>query len=612
MAVFDGSLFSPTTRRQWSSSAWALLTRREWSGSTWELLSSPTTFYVRPDSESTYGQEGGANYDNAFNGFSGIDWDSITAGCTLYVCGTHCETLVVPKSGDSAESQIIISGNYATDPGIINGLATLDNNDFEAHSGDILKMPMPSVNVDQILYESGVPAPGEIGDTFFLAAPYPIAGTVLKYDGTDWLTFESDYFVRPAYFMVDGTLTRSCKHPKTSVELFDEFSTTPKPSNGNVGTATSLAQAVDDTWKDCELYWHCYMFGVRHSRVISSTGSTVTVRNSIAGESGHYSYFYIGNSFPTISVENEWAHKNDYLYFHTPGEKVIQYPSIPYGVFIARNQSYVRVTGLEIQHLYDCGVVCQSASYIEIDNNDIHDLHLTDYEYAGRLPGAIHTSYSSYINIHDNDVADIIGSGANGISARLSHHITAHNNTVTNIGLGSERRDSRAIGIVLMNGAAGGGNIITDNNVTNTNYSGIRNEGADVFIDGNYVDNVLLNLSDGGGIYMTGTDGGTISNNIVQNMRQISPDLYTLLYAVGIYLDLNCDDVTVEYNTVFGVNADMAWWSAPIFIGAHTGAANIIRYNDLYYDGTTYVVENGGSNTISDNNEYSESEYTEV
>lgn len=69
-------------------------------------------YFVRP-SGSIYGNSDGNSYENAWSGFANIDWDSISDGSTLYICGTHNEALTIGKSN------IIISGGYVEESGLI-------------------------------------------------------------------------------------------------------------------------------------------------------------------------------------------------------------------------------------------------------------------------------------------------------------------------------------------------------------------------------------------------------------------------------------------------------------------------------------------------------------
>lgn len=76
-------------------------------------------FYVRP-SGGSYGSENGTSYENAWNGFTNIDWTitGVKPGDTLYICGTHKEVLTVGGSG-TLGSEITIRGDYPGDAGVI-------------------------------------------------------------------------------------------------------------------------------------------------------------------------------------------------------------------------------------------------------------------------------------------------------------------------------------------------------------------------------------------------------------------------------------------------------------------------------------------------------------
>jgi len=87
-----------------------------------------TDWYVRP-SGGSYGDEDGTSYADAWDGFSNIVWGTggVEAGDTLWVCGIHNITaqFTVGTSGNSG-FPITIRGDYSSDPGIIDGQATVD------------------------------------------------------------------------------------------------------------------------------------------------------------------------------------------------------------------------------------------------------------------------------------------------------------------------------------------------------------------------------------------------------------------------------------------------------------------------------------------------------
>jgi hypothetical protein len=101
------------------------------------LMACPSwaaTYYVRPQTASTYGTEEGTSYENAWNGLDAVTWggDGLNAGDTLYICGHHsgvtsngwsnnAYTKIVVGASGSSGSPITISGACPGDQGYIHG-----------------------------------------------------------------------------------------------------------------------------------------------------------------------------------------------------------------------------------------------------------------------------------------------------------------------------------------------------------------------------------------------------------------------------------------------------------------------------------------------------------
>jgi len=64
-------------------------------------------FYVRPNG-GTYGNANGSNWDNAFNGFSGISWASVSCGDTVWVAGGTYTQSLSPRKKCSSGSRLYI------------------------------------------------------------------------------------------------------------------------------------------------------------------------------------------------------------------------------------------------------------------------------------------------------------------------------------------------------------------------------------------------------------------------------------------------------------------------------------------------------------------------
>ncbi len=76
-------------------------------------------WYVRPGNNS-YGSNDGTSYENAWPGFGRVIWGAagVREGDSLFVCGTHIETLYVGGSGADA-NKILIRGDNPREQGVI-------------------------------------------------------------------------------------------------------------------------------------------------------------------------------------------------------------------------------------------------------------------------------------------------------------------------------------------------------------------------------------------------------------------------------------------------------------------------------------------------------------
>ena len=76
-----------------------------------------TTWYVRPPTY-TGGTNAGTSYVNAWQGWSNISWNSLAAGDSLMMCGTHNYTSTVSTGAHNGSlgNPVYIDGSYAYDP----------------------------------------------------------------------------------------------------------------------------------------------------------------------------------------------------------------------------------------------------------------------------------------------------------------------------------------------------------------------------------------------------------------------------------------------------------------------------------------------------------------
>jgi len=169
-------------------------------------------------------------------------------------------------------------------------------------------------------------------------------------------------------------------------------------------------------------------------------------------------------------------------------------------------------------------------------------------------------------------------------------------NDIKNIGLyaGQALRGSGSIGIVITNNDY----LIKNNIIKDIGYSGIKissNTGI-INIQNNYLDNILLILNDGGGIYMADqgisrkVDGNIITNVIGNTDGTPYPGRFI---ARGIYLDVNSTNAIVTNNTVAHCN------EAGYMI--HRAQKNRIENNTSFNNKHGMYFQNSLGSSIRDN-----------
>lgn len=98
--------------------SWGASHSESWSGDT--DINGGVSYFVRP-AGTTYGDGSGTSYDNAWSGFSSINW-SLLYSQTLNICGTFNESLIVQSDN------VTIVGNNSLGSGLIDGQSLIVSN----------------------------------------------------------------------------------------------------------------------------------------------------------------------------------------------------------------------------------------------------------------------------------------------------------------------------------------------------------------------------------------------------------------------------------------------------------------------------------------------------
>jgi len=298
--------------------------------------------------------------------------------------------------------------------------------------------------------------------------------------------------------------------------------------------------------------------------------------------------YFIQNDIRTLTSFGEWFHdfeaKKIYIYFGTtdPTSKIVEIATLRNLVY---NEEYDYITIDNICFRGSIGnmieFIINSCNYLTIQNTVLRFAGLDAINLWGKNS-----------NISNNTISSCNQTGIKALGDE--HNITQ--NVVENVGLivGQAYWGNLTNGIAIANDDC----LVKYNTIQNIGYCGIKlSSTADIItIQNNYINNVLLTLNDGGGIY-TAAEGVSrkIEANIITNVIGNSegtpyPGRHI---ARGIYLDVNSTNVLVTYNTVANCN------EAGYMI--HRAHDNRIENNTAFNNGYGMFFQNSSGSSIRNN-----------
>lgn len=320
--------------------------------------------------------------------------------------------------------------------------------------------------------------------------------------------------------------------------------------------------------------------------VTSSTGNTITVDSAPSSTIAANQSVLLMNKLEFLDTAGQWYYDSitDTVYLWTlngdsPAGYEVRGSTLDTGILANNVGDYVTIKDIEFLHQKKAGVRIigsTSIDYLTVDNCTFY----------GQDQYGIysHTSDFNHGAFTNNRFEKI-----NGV-AILSLNTTAEEitgNTFTSIGLMEDwgisnipyltdygyNNNGTAVEVSIGGATPISPNIIAYNDFYNIGYNGIYHK-SETEIHNNYFNGIGLSKSDGGAIY-TGSplsDGSIITYNIIDYV--LGNSLGGTLgrnYGFGIYLDENCLNNTVEYNTIIGAS------DAAIFL--HKPNNHTVRYN---------------------------------
>jgi uncharacterized repeat protein (TIGR02059 family) len=369
--------------------------------------------------------------------------------------------------------------------------------------------------------------------------------------------------------------------PDTGYNIFESVSSNVSITDNELG--------ADIDWTGAEVVIRKNDWSLDRCNISDHTGGSLTyislgtTQDAIA----RHGYF-IQNDLRTLTTFGEWYHNKAtgkiYIYFGAtdPATKKVEVATLN-TLIDNTGRDYITVDNIHfrgsVSHLITCDV--SANNNITIQNSQL--------SFAG-LDG-IHL-WGENGTISNNLISECNQTGIKTVGNY--HNILA--NVIEDVGVipGQAFNGTVITGVLINDNNC----VIKNNTITNIGYSGIKLSSiADIItIQNNFINNVLLTLNDGGGIYTAGEgvsrkiDGNIIMNVIGNTSGTPYPDRHI---ARGIYLDVNSTNVIITNNTV-------AYCSEGGYM-IHRAHDNRLENNTAFNNGYGMFFQNSSGSNIRNN-----------
>ena len=464
--------------------------------------------------------------------------------------GVWRDRLALTSAGTAGSPIVIGAYGSSTAKPIISGADLVSPSLWKAYSGHIYVAAVG---------RSLQPAQVYVDGTYYELARYPANGYMITPKNA------------PNASTVIGPLSLTAQQAAYDSTMAAASLGAPSPAKMATLSGLSASQIAGATVVARPNSWTAQAAPVASDAAAFDPG-TGTIVTSTAMSSGLVAGngFYLRNQLWMLKVAQQWYYDavagNLYVWTTTgdsPANHVVEMADRANGIQIA-GKGYVTVQNIE-ETYGQIGVLSSSTTSGVIFNN------LT---VIGGLTGISLSTCATCGGTVENNL--VSGSLRYGVIVNGGTGVTVSNNTVKNAGFVMHQPDGgiAAIKFRAIN------SVISDNVITNSGYSGISFNGANVSVLNNNINGACLKLDDCGAIYTSASApnddevGDVISGNTINNlMGNYSGTIDTYTKAMGIYIDDYRHDVKVTNN--FISNADNG-----IYI--HNGYNHVVTGNRIF------------------------------
>ncbi|MDB5188913.1 MAG: parallel beta-helix repeat containing protein [Candidatus Nomurabacteria bacterium] len=324
----------------------------------------------------------------------------------------------------------------------------------------------------------------------------------------------------------------------------------------SVNSITSPALA--GSWTGADVVIRDYRWQLDKYAITAQSGTTVAHAVSTSQPTDGFGFF-IQNSPQTLDQLGEWyfnpVTKNLEMYFGSadPSSYAAKVSTVPVLATIAKN--YIVLNGLSFQGSTTSGVAVSNSTNVSLQNIAIG--------FSGT--DGIDLDQANYFTLQHSTIDTANNNGIFFSFAGGSGNASISNNSITTIGMKAGmggNGPASLIGIYVAEAVGNDNEIISQNSIRHSGYTGIYFSGNGAVVKNNTVANFCSVTDDGAGIYTW--NGFTpplvhsnrqITGNIISGGKGATAGTNDAGYVPvnGIYMDDNTDHVSIIGNTVTGM-----------------------------------------------------------